>query len=125
MTNGYTESINRLAKSINRMRGGYAFEVVRAKMPYDERVIEKGALVLRQEEPPISAGDDLRPPRMMTARGSIGIELSATTEPQPRTIRHGADLAALCARLEAGAFEADAAGLEPDLGTGDVSAALP
>lgn len=43
VTDAYTESINRLAKTINRMGRGYSLEVVRAKMLYDSRALEKGA----------------------------------------------------------------------------------
>jgi transposase len=121
VANGYTESINRLAKSINRMGRGYAFEVVRAKMLYDERAIEKGALVLRDGGRPVHGhgSGDLRLAHMMPAGGAIGMGVSPVPVPRRQTVRHGADIAALCDRLEAGAFEADAVGSTPEIGIAD------
>ena len=111
VTNGYTESVNRLAKSINRMGRGYAFEVVRAKLLYDERAIAKGALVLRRDpHPPINEYlDDLGLATM--SRMIVSHRMQSSTTAGARTTRHGADLVALCERLEAGAFDADAVGL--------------
>ncbi len=45
ITNAYTESVNRLAKDMNRMGRGYSFEVIRARMLYDEKARKDGAVV--------------------------------------------------------------------------------
>jgi len=41
VTIAYTESVNRLAKDINRMGRGYSFEVVRARLLYEDKALEK------------------------------------------------------------------------------------
>ncbi|TAK51334.1 MAG: ISL3 family transposase [Gammaproteobacteria bacterium] len=45
ITNAYTESVNRLAKDMNRMGRGYSFEVIRARMLYDTKARKDGAVV--------------------------------------------------------------------------------
>ena len=45
ITNAYTESVNRLAKDMNRMGRGYSFEVIRARMLYNEKARKDGAVV--------------------------------------------------------------------------------
>ncbi len=79
VTNAYNESINRLAKSINRMGRGYSLEVVRARMLYDERALEKGSMIQRS-----------RPKRLKTI----------TTAKY-----YGAHIPTLCDELEAGDFD--------------------
>lgn len=45
ITNAYTESMNNIAKGMNRMGRGYSFEVIRARMLYDEKSRKDGATV--------------------------------------------------------------------------------
>lgn len=45
ITNAYTESVNRLAKDMNRMGRGYSFEVIRARMLYDAKARKDGAVI--------------------------------------------------------------------------------
>lgn len=56
ITNAYTESVNNLIKSMNRMGRGYSFEVIRARMLYDQKALKDGAAVIleREEEPPMT-----------------------------------------------------------------------
>lgn len=45
ITNAYTESVNRLAKDMNRMGRGYSFEVIRARMLYNQKARKDGAVI--------------------------------------------------------------------------------
>jgi hypothetical protein len=76
MTNAYTESINRLAKSINRMGCGYTLEVVRAKMLYDTNALEKGTMTRRVAVP--VTDDDL---------GGLGLGKIGYARPEKPTAR--------------------------------------
>ncbi len=58
ITNAYTESVNNLAKGMNRMGRGYSFEVIRARMLYDKiarndgsTLVSKSAPVVDEDEP--------------------------------------------------------------------------
>ena len=111
ITNAYTESINRLAKSINRMGRGYSLEVVRAKMLYDTNALEKGTMVERVARPILD--DD--------ASGlSVGYMTYTTAQSARSKVRYdtrmvcyGAHIPTLCDQLEAGAFEDQPAGFQP------------
>jgi transposase len=45
ITNAYTESVNNLAKAMNRMGRGYSFEVIRARMLYNAKARKDGAVI--------------------------------------------------------------------------------
>lgn len=47
ISNGYTESINRLAKEMDRIGGGYSFDVIRARLVYDEMARKPMCKVVR------------------------------------------------------------------------------
>lgn len=55
------------------MGRGYALKVVRAKMLYDERAIETGALALRQDPPITGRGDELGRSTLSRLVGSVGL----------------------------------------------------
>lgn len=104
VTNAYTESINRLAKSINRMGRGYSLEVVRAKLLYDTNALEKGAMVKRVPVRSRKTCDDL-------SMGKAGYALTADFN-RPAVSRYrevkvyyGAHIPTLCEKLESGEFE--------------------
>ena len=111
VTNAYTESINRLAKSINRMGRGYSLEVVRAKMLYDPRAIEKGALVERiPDSKPTTTGRGQKPKRDESpTTGFITPEIiahvAAAAAPRSKKRYYGAHIPTLCDLLDAGEFE--------------------
>lgn len=42
VTNGYAESVNHLAKGLNRMGRGYSFDVIRARLPFDSDAARTG-----------------------------------------------------------------------------------
>ncbi len=98
VTNAYTESINRLGKSINRMGRGYSLEVVRAKMLYDQRAIKKGALVVR-EQPNVPDDDALSMGYFTGYQGPVRVIAST------RTLYYGAHIPTLCDLLDDGVFD--------------------
>lgn len=104
VTNAYTESINRLAKTINRMGRGYSLEVVRAKMLYDPRALEKGAMVERQESTRVVRDQGSSGGRKM---GYVGMFPTTRTEKvvTKRAVYYGAHIPTLCDLLESGDFD--------------------
>jgi len=104
ITNAYTESINRLAKSINRMGRGYTLEVVRAKLIYDTNARSKGA-----ESVPIYGKR-----RSSDGRSISYMVMFPSSEQQEvigyKTVEYGAHIPTLCDLLEAGYFEQPAVG---------------
>ena len=50
VTNAYTESVNNLARSINRMGRGYSFEVIRARLLYDETARKDTCTSIRKKK---------------------------------------------------------------------------
>ena len=56
VTNAYTESINRLIKSLNRHGRGYSFEVLRARLLYDGQARLAGQLSVRAQHRQRTAG---------------------------------------------------------------------
>jgi transposase len=50
ITNAYTESINRLAKDVQRMGRGYSFDVVRAKMLYNAEANKPTTSTIRKKK---------------------------------------------------------------------------
>jgi transposase len=49
VTNGYTESMNNIARFINRMGRGYSFEVLRARLLFDEKVVKSERPTIRKK----------------------------------------------------------------------------
>jgi transposase len=90
ITNAYTESVNRLAKDINRMGRGYSFEVMRARLIYENQA-RKPTTKLR--------GRKLKGKSQQgTLSRSVGMEI------RPRTVEYGSHIPTLCALLERGHF---------------------
>lgn len=111
ITNAYTESINRLAKSINRMGRGYSLEVVRAKMLYDTNALAKGTMMERVAKPvqdDDAGGVSVRYMTYTTARS-----IRSKVRYETRLVCYGAHIPTLCDQLEAGAFEDQPAGFQP------------
>ena len=100
ITNAYTESINRLAKSINRMGRGYTLEVVRAKLIYDTNARKKGAKIVPIYGKRRSSGDDGYISYMVTMPSSEQKEVVGH-----RILEYGAHIPTLCDLLESGHFE--------------------
>lgn len=97
ITNAYTESVNGIAKGMNRMGRGYSFEVIRARMLYDSKALKDGAVVI--EEPVADESD-----------GTMGFwrittDQFAKQRVTQRTVLYGPSMATLARLLEAGHFE--------------------
>lgn len=91
VTNGYTEAINGIAKNINRMGRGYSFEVIRARLLFDETAMRAGRATVRKKP--------RRTPDQMIGR-MIGVSGAEAEE----TIDYGAHLPTLVSLLESGYF---------------------
>lgn len=100
ISNGYTESINRLAKDMNRMGRGYSFDVIRARLVYDEKARRPNCKPLRQRARSTPALPDTSATDYLTFTRAAA---SPTTE--SRTIEYGPHIPTLCGLLEAGFFE--------------------
>ena len=72
ITNAYTESINSLIKLMNRMGRGYSFEVLRARMLYDQRARKDGSTSIRRR----------------TRKGSQSSTIGLFTTGKPTTTRN-------------------------------------
>ena len=98
ITNAYTESVNRVAKDMNRMGRGYSFEVIRARMLYDKKARKDGSVVetvLVDDEGPMTT--DFVFQRMTT--------LPTRKKKITRVVEYGAYLPTLAKLLEEGHFE--------------------
>lgn len=98
ITNGFTESMNGIAKTANRIARGYSFEVIRAKMLYNRKAIERGAVVERWH-PPRAEPDEGASIGYMT-----GFSMrQASTRPLPETkLYYGAHIPTLVLLAEQG-----------------------
>ncbi len=103
VTNAYTESVNRLAKDINRMGRGYSLEVVKARLLYDQEARKPTSKTIRKHvkkavpEPP-----------------TIGLMMFASAKSKPakvktvveaKTVEYGPHIPTLCRLLEEGHFD--------------------
>lgn len=95
ITNAYTESANSLTRLMHRMGRGYSFEVLRARMLYDERARKATRRIL---ETATRFDDDA---------GMAYFTLATTRSrvPERRVIEYGPSIEALVRQLEAGDFE--------------------
>lgn len=98
ISNAYTESVNRLAKDMNRMGRGYSFEVIRARLVYDEKARRKTRNSIRGRA---RAGD------LDTTTAIQFVRLAETkpSETQGNYVEYGPHIPTLCDLLEAGHFE--------------------
>lgn len=98
VTNAYTESVNRIAKDINRMGRGYSFDVIRAKLLYEDTARNKTRKTLqrkvRREIPSMgfSLGGGATPKMYETVIEEI-------------TVEYGPHIPTLCDLLESGYFD--------------------
>jgi transposase len=100
ISNAYTESINRIGKDINRMGRGYSFEVIRARLLYEDkaRVVKPSGVRARRALPPNEV-----------PYGGAGINdmlyTFAVEAQRPKTLFYGTHIPTLCDLLEQGYFE--------------------
>jgi transposase len=97
ITNAYTESVNRLAKDMNRMGRGYSFEVIRARMLYNEKARKDGAVVETVQVDDDQASTNFEFQRMTMA--------SIRKKQVRRVIEYGPYIPTLVRLLEDGHFE--------------------
>jgi transposase len=97
ISNAYTESINRIAKDMNRMGRGYSFEVIRARLVYDQTARSKTTQSIRARKA-ASSGGSLSMGRMTW--GSVGDDTTVV-----KTIEYGPHIPTLCDLLEQGHFK--------------------
>ncbi len=106
VTNAYTESVNRLAKDVNRMGRGYSFDVIRARLLFDQEARKPTSGVVRtkvrkQVPAPTPGGGrmvdfagDYQPPKMVTREVIV-----------EKTVEYGPHIPTLCRLLEEGHFD--------------------
>jgi len=105
LTNAYTESVNNLAKGMNRMGRGYSFDVIRARMLYDPKSRKAGSVVVT-----VPVKDE----------GPSTFEYVIPGRPRPpvrvrrRVIEYGPHIPTLVKLLEEGYFEQN--DMESELG---------
>lgn len=98
ISNAYTESVNRLAKDMNRMGRGYSFEVIRARLVYDDKARRQTRKSIRGRG---RAGD---------SETRAAVEFVRLPEPVPADakreyVEYGPHIPTLCDLLESGHFE--------------------
>lgn len=98
ISNAYTESINRIAKDMNRMGRGYSFEVIRARLVFDEEARRPNRKTVRSN------------PRRDTGRAGfsmdqMGYASTLDFDTPDRVIEYGPHIPTLCDLLEAGHFD--------------------
>lgn len=108
ITNAYTESINRLAKSINRMGRGYTLEVVRAKLIYDTNARKNTAKRVPIYGDAAGPGD--------ATMGRFGFQTREKQVIGHKVVEYGPHIPTLCDLLESGYFEEPAVGLAEEVG---------
>lgn len=103
ITNAYTESINRLAKDLQRMGRGYSFDVVRAKMLYDKRANEPTTSTIRKKKR-VAKNED-----STMAKWSLSGSFSQTNTSkiiiEKEVKYYGPHIPTLCELLEQGHFD--------------------
>lgn len=98
ITNAYTESMNNIAKGMNRMGRGYSFGVIRARMLYDEKSRKDGAVVETT-----LVEDDSFDPDTMCYKTTFS-DKKRKTEVR-RAVEYGPHIPTLSRLLEEGYFE--------------------
>jgi len=104
-SNAYTESINNIAKGMNRMGRGYSFDVIRARLLFDDdarkdtrTTIRKKTRKVVEQQPTMEFFSGLSMSRMMTQ----AIQYETTYE--DAVVEYGPYLPTLAKKLEAGEF---------------------
>lgn len=105
ITNAYTESVNRLAKDMNRMGRGYSFEVIRARMKYDDesRKVTRETVRTATRKARAAGSGQANPNTIdfVCYRPEDRVHAQADL----RVVEYGPHIPTLCDRLEKGAFE--------------------
>ena len=97
ISNAYTESINRIAKDMNRMGRGYSFEVIRARLIFDEEARRPNRKTVRSKPRRSARSDDF-------SMGRMSYAMASETSTPDRVIEYGPHIPTLCDLLETGHF---------------------
>lgn len=100
VTNAYTESINRLAKDVNRMGRGYSFDVIRAKLLFDQEARKPTTRVVRKR-----VRKEMPEAKSYFCDCGTSTRNSVTTKIEERRIEYGPHIPTLCRLLEEGHFD--------------------
>lgn len=98
ISNAYTESINNLAKGMNRMGRGYSFDVIRARLLYDDDARKDTRTTIRKKPrkaAPTFSGMGRMVPSMVAGLGAV----------EETVIEYGPYIPTLIRKLNAGEFE--------------------
>lgn len=101
ISNAYTESVNNLAKTMNRMGRGYSFEVIRARLIYDNDTRKDTRTTVRKKvRKKVRSIDD----------GCVGKVFSAPTDTYKtviveKTVEYGPYIPSIVKKLKAGGYE--------------------
>lgn len=99
ITNGYTESVNNLAKGMNRMGRGYSFDVIRARLLYDSDALKDAAGTIRKKVRRPAA-----PMMEYLCSAPSSMKQRYETVIEEQTVLYGAYIPTLVRKLEAGEF---------------------
>lgn len=103
-SNAYTESINNIAKGMNRMGRGYSFDVIRARLLFDDDARKDTRSTIRKkvrkvvERPTFGLASGMGMSRMMTST------ISYEDGYEDVVVEYGPYLPTLARKLEAGEF---------------------
>ena len=100
VSNAYTESINNLAKGMNRMGRGYSFDVIRARLLFDDEARADTRTTIRK-----------KPRKAVPSTPSMGMGRMVPSynhlfdlEVEENVIEYGPYIPTLVRKLEAGDF---------------------
>lgn len=102
ISNAYTESVNRLAKDMNRMGRGYSFEVIRARLVFDDKARRQTRKSIRGRGRAADAGSDAKAPAV-----EFFTPQTAGLMPKQKRrdyVEYGPHIPTLCDLLEKGHF---------------------
>lgn len=94
-TNAYTESVNSVARFINRIGRGYSFEVLRARLLYNDQALKDSSTSVRKK---------IRKPRPSQNSFTLGRSMAETDKYEETTTNYGPYIPTLVKLLEEGYF---------------------
>ena len=95
VTNAYTESVNSIARFINRIGRGYSFEVLRARLLYNDQALKDSSTSVRKK---------IRKPRPSQDSFTMGRMMAETDQYEETTTNYGPYIPTLVKLLEDGYF---------------------
>lgn len=103
VTNAYTESVNRLAKDVNRMGRGYSFDVIRARLLFDQEARKPTSGVVRTKVRKQVLAAQPSGGRMVDFAGDFEEPKMVTRDViEERAVEYGPHIPTLCRLLEEG-----------------------